>query len=213
MHEITAPGAPASLEAITGNENVLVLVPGPAAESLGCGGLIAQCCRRGRPPFVMVLTDGSATTQGIAPDRLSALHEVETRAAVACLGLPSQRLLMAGLFDGTIPDEGPVFEAVARAVTLVMWARDCNVVCAPWPAAGEPERATYRIAQEVAVRSGVGLLAYACSHAAALRLDITPDLPAKQNAIAAHRSHPLARRIAATSWETFLLPAGAAARV
>lgn len=181
------------LAEITGNENLMILVPGPGEESLRCGGLIAESCRRGRPPFVMVLGDGTRSHPNSAaypPNRLANLHDRETRAAVQHLGLLNERLLMAGLYDGTIPGSGPVFEAVVRAVTLVMWARDCNVICAPWPQAGIAGQAeTYAIAASVAAGSGVGLLAYATDDvagAAAWRLDILPHLPAKRSALAAH---------------------------
>ena len=185
----------APLRAITGDENVLVLVPGPGDESLWCGGLIAESCRRGRPPFVMVLGDGTGSHPRSAeypPDRLANLRDRETRAAVAHLGLPHERLLMAGVYDGHIPMEGAGFNAVVRAVTLVMWARDCNVICAPWPGGGEDgRRSTFAIAETVARSSGVGLLAYAAGDAAAeggWRLDITAQLGLKRAAVAAHAS-------------------------
>jgi LmbE family N-acetylglucosaminyl deacetylase len=182
------------IETITGNETLLVLVPGPGDESLRCGGLIATCCRRGRPPFVMVLGDGTSypPTPSRPADHLAARHERETRAAAACLGLPHDRLLMVGLFDGTIPREGPVFDAVVRAVTLVMWARDCNVICAPSRDDDSPAgRATAGVADAVAIGSEVGRLAYVTAErvpagADAWRLDIAARLPAKRAAIAAH---------------------------
>jgi LmbE family N-acetylglucosaminyl deacetylase len=211
-----------TVEAITGDENVMILAPAPGDESLWCGGLIARSCRRGRPPFVMVLGDGSASPapSGVnAPDRLAALHERETRAAVARLGLPAERLLMVGLFDGTIPEDGPVFEAVVRAVTLVMWARDCNVVCAPWrdsPAADH--RAAYRIAAEVSTCSGVGFLAYAApsttlrpdGSAGAWRLDVAAQLQAKRDAIAAHVSRSDTDDAEPHLSEVYLRPAASA---
>ena len=185
-----------TLEAITGGETLLVLAPGPGDESILCGGLIAESCRRGRPPFVMVLGDGTsahAGPAGASPDAVARLHDRETRRAVGCLGLPDERLLMAGLYDGQIPRSGPVFDAVVRAVTLVMWARDCNVLCAPWPHAHAlpGERATYRIAEAVCAASGVGLLAWAPedpppASTAGWRLDITPWLGRKRQALAAH---------------------------
>jgi LmbE family N-acetylglucosaminyl deacetylase len=187
----------ASWETITGNENLLILAPHPGDESLFCGGLIARSCRRGRPPFVMVLTDGSAShpqSNAYSSDRLAALHEQETRAAVRRLGLPANRLLMAGLFDGTVPHEGKLFDALVQGVTLVMWARDCNIICAPSqhsPLADH--RAAQRVAAEVAARSGVGLITYEAADAMlpeqtveGWRLDITPDLSAKRDAVAAH---------------------------
>ncbi len=188
-----------SLQAITGNENLLVLVPRPGEESRNCCGLIAESCQRGRPPFVMVLGDGTLSHPHSAeypPDRLANLRDRETRAAVACLGLPLDRLLMAGVHDGHIPASGAGFDAVVRGVTLVMWARDCNVVCAPWPGPddGSGRGATWRIACAVAESSGVGLLAYvagdvpAGAPGAGWRLDISGQLGAKRAAVAAHAS-------------------------
>ncbi len=135
-------------EAITGNENLLVLAPRPGDEVRLCGGLIAEGCRRGRPPFVVVLTD--------APGRSL---EQEARAAARLLGLPADRLLLAGLSYDSLPAEGPAFDAIVHGITMVMWARDCNVICAPGPENGNGDRAAaHRIALAVAERSGVGLL-------------------------------------------------------
>lgn len=186
------------LQAVTGNENVLILVPAPGAESRSCGGLIAESCRRGRPPFVMVLGDGTGLhprPAGCPPDQLANLRDRETRAAVACLGLPRERLLMAGVYDGQIPAEGAGFDAVVRGVTTVMWARDCNVISALWPGPDHEsgQDATWKIACAVAGSSGVGLLAAAAvdvpdEAAARWRLDISGQLGAKRAAMAAHAS-------------------------
>jgi LmbE family N-acetylglucosaminyl deacetylase len=171
-------------ETITGNENLLILAARPGDESLIFGGLIARCCRRGRPPFVVVLTDGSAMPAGsnaMSPDQRAARHERETRAAARHLGLPANRLLMAGLLDGAEPREGPAFDALVDGIRLIMWARDCNVICA----SDQPD--IHRIAAAVAASSGVGLLSR-LTHAAdtAWRLDIRPELPAKYAAISEH---------------------------
>lgn len=216
----------AGLGAITGEENALVLALQPGDESLDCGGLIALSCRRGRQPFVMVLHDGSASRPGsnaCPPDRLAALRERETREAVRLLGLRPERLLMAGLFDGPTPESGPVFEAIVRAVSLVMWARDCNLILAPWPGEADPAtRAAHRIAAEVARGSGIGHLSYAGRSPPPLdalvegwRLNIAPCLEAKRAAIAAHASQasesaeddPAPRPgVAIPSFETLLRP-------
>lgn len=181
----------AHVAALTGNETLMILAPNPLDETLYCGGLIAACCRMGQPPFVMVLADGSQSQPHSnlhSPEQLAAAHERETREAARRLGLPDGRLLMAGLFDGSIPTGGPVFEALVRAVTLVMWARDCNVLCAPWAGNAAPHHgAAARIAAEVARRSGVGLLSYAASAGVTgIQLDIAGQLAAKQAAMAAH---------------------------
>ena len=168
-------------------------------ESLGVFGLIAGCCRRGRQPFVIVLGDGTSShlsSPDYPPDRLAQVHDRETRLAVKLLGLMGERLLMAGVYDEQIPTEGPGFDAVVRAVTLVMWARDCNVICAPSPHAESlpGDYAAHRIAEQVSADSGVGLLLwtpdirFSTSVLAGWHLDITAELEAKQAAIAAHAS-------------------------
>ena len=176
----------ASWETITGQENLLILAPRPGDESSHCGGLIARSCRRGRPPYVVVLTDGITASD---PS-----HEAATRAATRVLGLPGNRLLLAGLFYNTLPTLGPAFNAIVHGITTVMWARDCNVICAPWqspdPARQQDDAtAAHRIAETVARQSGVGLLYYLTqpdAPADAWRFDITAELMAKRGAIAEH---------------------------
>jgi LmbE family N-acetylglucosaminyl deacetylase len=182
----------------------------------------------------MVLDDGSAShppSLGYSADRLAHLHERETRAAVRHLGLPPTRLLMVGLLDGTIPGaEGAVFDAVVRAIALVMWARDCNVILAPAPNTADPaHRAAHRIAQAVVTETEVGMRLYADSRlplaqgSAGWRLDIAAHLPAKQTAIAAHATlqgavsaddpngrhwTPVLLNAGAEPYEVFLTPTG-----
>jgi LmbE family N-acetylglucosaminyl deacetylase len=192
---------PASVrQTLAGEENLLVLAPRPGDESLHCGGLIARCCRRGRPPFVVVLTDGStlsASSGHEPPDVLARRHEQETRMAMRCLGLPPQRLLLAGLFDEAVLASGLAFDALVRGITLVMWARDCNIICVATEsqATAIPALAS-RVAAEVVRQSGVGLLScqpitgrsLADHPGTEYRLDIAPDIPAKRAALAAHRT-------------------------
>ena len=174
-----------------------MLVPRPGDESLHCGGLIAQACRGGRPPFVMVLCDGTATDPAVPPGDLAARHARETAAAVALLGLDRERLLMAGIHDGHLSASGPLFDVVVRAVVAVMWRQDCNVVCAPDPhSADRAEHAAGLVAETVAERSGVGRIAYpgrgwqpGGSAPIGWRLHIADDLSAKCAAAAAHGRH------------------------
>mgnify|MGYP005815871083 CR=1 FL=1 len=148
--------------AITAGETMLLLIPAPGDESWSCGALIAETCRRGRPPFVMVLGDGSAgAADEAAAEKLARRREREIRAALPALGLPPGRLLMAGLHDGRIPASGPAFAAVVRAVALVSWARDCNLICAPWP--WPPDQAacrTHAVAEAVAAETGIAHRCY-----------------------------------------------------
>ncbi len=148
---------------ITRLENMLLLVPTPGEESWHCGALVAECCARGRPPFVMILGDGSMAEED--PDQADALAQRQERAAreaVAHLGLPEGRLLMAGLIERDFIRPSRPTASVARAVRLVMWARDCNLICAPWPReSGSLARWTHEIAQLVAAESGMPHISYA----------------------------------------------------
>ncbi len=152
---------------ITGGQNLLVLAAAPGEESLYCGALIAEASARGRPPFLAILTDGS-TLPGDGPaDRRAAVWESQTRAASACLGVPHDWFLMLGLHDGTAPTAGPKFDAVVRAVSMIMWRRDCNAIIAP--GAGRGDRAgCHAIAAQVAAQSGVRLIRYGVAGGLAL---------------------------------------------
>jgi hypothetical protein len=122
------------------SETVLLLAERPA-EAVGArAGLVAALCRWGRPPFVVVLTDGGAG--GAAADRAA-------RGGLTALGLDSGRLLMFGIAD-RVPHGGPVFDAAVAALCFVTWRHDCNVVCA--------SAATLGVARAAAMASGLGLV-------------------------------------------------------
>ena len=125
-------------------ETLLILAERPGDAAPGCGALIAARCRAGRPPFVVVLTDGPVT---------DAAADGVVRRELAGLGLDGDRMLMFGL-AGALPSAGPVFDAAVRAVCFVMWRRDCNLVLA---LAGGVAGA---VARAVAGESGVGLGEY-----------------------------------------------------
>ena len=163
---------------VAGGQNLLVLAAAPGDGSRYCAGLITQACRRGRPPFVAVLTDGSSAViagSNAGPDAVAAQMERAIRATIAGLGVPSDWFLMLGLLDGTAPFSGRKFDAVVAAVALIMWRRDCNVLVAPWAADPRPDYAAcHAIAWTVAARTGVGLVTYptgaACAPTSARRL-------------------------------------------
>lgn len=133
--------AAASLDDVApGPGGFLVLAPHPDDESLGCGGVIAECVARGRPVRVAVLTDGAASHPASAsfpPPRLAALRQEETRAAVAELGLdPDRDLDFLGLPDTALPSSGPGRDAAVNhllrlaerdgcpAAVLTTWGHD-----------------------------------------------------------------------------------------
>jgi LmbE family N-acetylglucosaminyl deacetylase len=189
-------------ETIFGAGRTLVLAPHPDDESLGCGGMIAALCRRGRPPRVVVLTDGTGShAQSATPAReLRRLREREATEALRRLGFraPNAPVFMR-LRDTAAPRRGTLFEAaVARLCAL---AADCDTICAPW--SHDPHcdhAAAHLIARAAAAHLKCRHVSYPVwgwtlpaelqlpGPVAGWRLDIRDVLDAKQSAIAAHRS-------------------------
>jgi LmbE family N-acetylglucosaminyl deacetylase len=194
----------ADIATIAGSGRIMILAPHPDDESLGCGGLIAELCRLGRPPLVVVLTDGTgshpASPSVLAPV-LRQLREHEAADALRHLGLRDPgALLFMRLRDTAAPHDGAEFDAaVAR---LAAHAAGCRTICSTW--GHDPHcdhEAAHLIARAVAAKTGLRHLAYPVwgwtlppdtdlpeAAVCGWRLDITQNLAAKRAAIAAHRS-------------------------
>ena len=194
----------ADIESIFGHGRTLILAPHPDDVSLGCGGLIAELCRIGRPPLVVMLTDGTGShpnSPRVNAPALRRLREREAADALWRLGLtdPGARVFMR-LRDTAAPHDGPEFDrAVCRIAGL---AAKCETICAPW--GHDPHcdhEAAHLMAIAVAAQTGVRHLAYpvwgwtlpgdtmlptTCGQG--WRIDITRAVAAKKSAVAAHRS-------------------------
>ena len=204
VHE-TMRGLPeADLDGIVPG-TALVLAPHADDESLGCGGLIAEACARGRPPLVVVATDGTGSHPNSAlypPDRLRRTREAETLAAVACLGLAPERVAFLRLPDTAAPAEGAALERAVRDLSALAGAFGCDTLLATWPHDPHGDHlACWRIAERLAEQDGLRLLAYpvwgwlippedevACVRPWGARLAIGRHLQVKSQAIASHRS-------------------------
>ncbi len=195
----------AGLDTILGGRNPLVLAPHPDDESLGCGGLLAECVANGAHPHVLVLTDGAGSHPNslkYPAARLRALREQETLAAVRRLGLARDQVGFLGLRDTAAPREGPAFDDAVDAILLAMQNRRCGVLAAPWRHDPHCDHlAAHLMAAAAARRAGVPHLAYPVwgwtlpphvslngPEPAGWRLDIARHLPAKHLAVAAHAS-------------------------
>ena len=184
---------------------VLILAPHPDDESLGTSGLIATLVAAGQPPFVMIMTDGAGShpnSVAYPPARLRAVREAEAASACALLGLPQDRLDFMRLPDTAAPMAGPAFEVAVKQIAACARIIGARSVLASW--AHDPHcdhLATHRMAAAVCRTVTLAHWAYPvwgwtlpANHAlppaayAGFRLDITPYLPAKRAAIAAHRS-------------------------
>jgi LmbE family N-acetylglucosaminyl deacetylase len=193
------------LEEIAQGETIMVLAPHPDDESLGCGGLIAQACALGRPPVVMILTDGTGShpsSPSYPPCRLRDLREREARKAVAALGLPLERIHFLRFRDTAAPKSGPDFDCAVAALVRLIRVYNCRTLCAPWlyEPHGDHEAAQL-IARSTARIAKARLLSYlvwgwTLAPDAALpdeqvdgwRLGISDQLALKRRAIAAHLS-------------------------
>ena len=107
------------IESIFGHGRTVILAPHPDDESLGCGGMIAELCRIGRPPLVMVVTDGTGSHPNSSRVRTQALRRMREREAGDALwrlGLTDPgALVFMRLRDTAAPHEGPDFDrAVSR---------------------------------------------------------------------------------------------------
>jgi LmbE family N-acetylglucosaminyl deacetylase len=188
-----------------GAEPVLILAPHPDDESLGCGGLIAEACRQGQPPFIVILTDGSQShpnSREYPAERLRALREAEAQSAIAELGMPPERLVFLRYPDSAAPCEGKRLDEAAERLADLITRWRCKVVAVSWRHDPHCDHAAAAaIAEAACRRTGARLLAYpvwgwtlspeAEIDTAAItgfRLDVTRHLPAKRAAIAAHRS-------------------------
>jgi LmbE family N-acetylglucosaminyl deacetylase len=195
----------APLDTILPPGPALVLAPHPDDETLGCGGLIAECCARGRDVHVLIVTDGSFSHPGSRnwpPERLAAQRAAEAADAVAALGLQRDRIAFLGMRDGNAPHTGAAFDAAVSRIAEHAAARGVRSLLACW--AHDPHAdhlAVARMAAPAAARIGASLRSYpvwgwtlAPDHALpdgpvrGWRLDIEAHLPAKRRAIAAHVS-------------------------
>lgn len=184
----------------------LVLSPHPDDESLGCGGFIASAAREGRPPVVVIVSDGSAShpdSRAWPPRRMAQLRQEESHDAAALLGLPSDRLLFLGLQDAAVPTEGDSFDAVVQRLLEIVTLYDCQTVLVPWRYDPHCDHeAVWIMGQKLkALLPHLRLLAYPVwgltlplemeideTPPTGWRLDISDFLGRKRAAVQAHRS-------------------------
>ncbi len=219
----------------------VVVAPHPDDESLGCGGLLALLAQAGADPQIVIVTDGSRShphSLSHPPERLAQVREQETLAALAALGCapasahflrhPDCGLPTPPAFDSGAAELHEILVALQPATLIAPWRRDphgdhqaswhlLRAAATRLPAPPRwleyPVWAWTRPASEVAPHS---------DEASAWRLDISPVLDRKIEAIAQHRSQAgalirddpggfvLAPEMLAhfhRSWELYLEPA------
>jgi LmbE family N-acetylglucosaminyl deacetylase len=191
------------LDAILQGRVPLILAPHPDDESIGCGGLIAQCSAAGTPPHVVILTDGCHShpnSKTHSPERLRHLREQEAREALQLLGLPHGRTWFLGHTDSGLPSAGPSFQFAARRIAGICEQQGCNIIFCTWrhdPHCDHVAAAT--LAEHVALREGIPLVSYPVwgwtlpddtevdePQPRGYRLDISQEVNLKQKAIMTH---------------------------
>jgi LmbE family N-acetylglucosaminyl deacetylase len=195
----------AGLDDILAPGPALLLAPHPDDETLGCGGLIAESCARGRALHVLIVTDGTGSHAGSRAwpaERLRALREQEARQAVGELGLPADCIAFLGLRDTEAPHDGAALDEAVARIAAHATERGARTILTTWRHDPHGDHAAVsRMGAAVARAIGARLIEYpvwgwtlprdqlledAAAHGC--RLDITHHLPAKRRAIAAHRS-------------------------
>lgn len=167
---------------------MLLLAVRPGDETRDCGGFIAESCARGRPPFVCIVTDGSSKSDhrlgNRSPEDIAQARADQTRQATEQLGLPDERLVLFGLYDGSVPPAGVRFARLVDAVADIARRYDCSTVCAPLrPEAGGDYLAVQMLAREVAARADLKLIWHGMDSDAACRLDVSVWAAQKRQAM------------------------------
>lgn len=142
----------------------MILAPHPDDETLGCGGLIAELCALGRPPAVVIVTDGTGShpnSRRWQPEQLRDLREAEAGRATAELGLNRSDLHFMRLRDTAVPRAGPEFDKVCAAIAAQVGRAGCDTLLAPW--LFDPHcdhEAVSMMARQVTRHLGLRLLSY-----------------------------------------------------
>jgi len=189
--------------------DVLVVVPHPDDESIGCGGLLALLRAEGASVTVALMTGGELSHPGSRRWPAEARAEVrrgELDRALAELGVDADAVVAFGWPDGALPGAADACfdDAVASLAALVQERRP-RTLLAPWRRDPHPDhRAASEIARTALERAmpRPGLLEYLVwgpergsdadrprpGEVRALRLDIEAAVASKVQAVAAHRS-------------------------
>ncbi|WP_206668094.1 PIG-L deacetylase family protein [Teichococcus oryzae] len=192
------------LESILAPGGVVVLAPHPDDESLGCGGLIAAAAT-GRAVAVIFVSDGGASHRNsrlYPPELLRRLREEEALAALSSLGLASGAAHFLRLEDAAVPTSGAAFDAAISTILNVVQAAGAGTLLATWQHDPHCDHQATHAMAVAATRRKPGLLHLAYpvwGHTLppdtpipdaprGARLDIAAQLPAKRQAIRAHRS-------------------------
>ncbi|MET0989618.1 MAG: PIG-L deacetylase family protein, partial [Glaciihabitans sp.] len=191
-------------------DRVIVIAAHPDDETLGAGGLIAECSLRGIPVQVVVVTDGAAshpTSPELTGPSLAARREREAREAVEILA-PGIAVTFLGFADGAVREHSEeIYDALTARVEN---APGTTVLVAPWRGDGHRDhRVVGEVTASLAAAMGIRLLEYPIWmwHWSTPDNTVTPwsafaSLALRQQALAA-------KRRAITAYESQIAPLAA----
>lgn len=185
MPDPLTPVIPGTLP-VADYRRVLVLVPHPDDEAIGCGGLLAQLHDLGIPTRVALVTDGSGA--GALPDGTDRIRQAEFAASLQYLGeyLETDRWQYP---DGRLEHATDLQAAIQAARD----AFDATLLVAPWPGDLHPDHHTLgreALACHRAQPLPQGVLFYEVWSPliATHLLDISGEWPRKQAALQCHQT-------------------------
>lgn len=139
---------------LDGVTKVVVVAAHPDDETLGAGGLIAECATRGVDVSVIVVTDGSGShpdSPSHTPGELALMRAHEVTAAVALLA-PAATLHLLWFADGKVNEHRDEIAAELAKLT-----EGADLVVAPWRGDGHRD---HRVVGELCANLGARLLEY-----------------------------------------------------
>lgn len=209
MKEAVETAEPLSQHDIAQLGATLVVAPHPDDESLACGGLIFLLRTAGHPVWVLFVSDGSQSHPGSKKYPAAArvkLRESEALQALGFLQVPSDKALFLRLPDAALPFPGTNgFDEAVNIIQTQLGSIRPNTLVLPWRRDPHPDhRASWHLVQAAVKKSGAvpTQLEYPLwlwergaesdlplpEEVNFYSIDIFSALPAKQRAIAAHRS-------------------------
>ena len=143
------------------NDRVIVVAAHPDDETLGAGGLIAECFALGIPLEVIVVTDGAAShpsSPSADPAALAAIRAAEAREAINILA-PGTAVTLLGFPDGGIRElRDDVHDALA---SLLERSPGTTMLVVPWRGDGHRDhRVVGEICADLAASFALRLLEY-----------------------------------------------------
>ncbi|MGV8884953.1 MAG: PIG-L deacetylase family protein [Microbacteriaceae bacterium] len=188
---------------LDGVRNLVVVAAHPDDESLGAGGLIAECASLGIRTLVVVVTDGAAShpdSPTVAPGDMAVRRAIEVREAIATLS-PRAEVVLLGHADGSTRENRDAI--VADLDRVVAFDSPDSILASTWRGDGHRDhRVVGELCASLASTRGVRHIEYPIwlwhwarpgdpevPYAQLLRLPLSDfAAAAKVRAIAAHRS-------------------------